>query len=82
MKYLAAIQSEFLKTAREQPYKKITFEITEDASNEIVKLLEFLEHCGKIGHSLSIMEGIRKPGTQSFGFDGDGSARIRNISVK
>jgi len=82
MRHIGQIQSEFLKEAREQPYRKITFEITGDASNEVLKLLKFLEHCGKIGHSLSLMEGVRKPGKQSFGFDGDGSARIKNISVE
>jgi hypothetical protein len=62
--------------------KQITFEVTDEASPQFVKLLEFLKRCGKIGHSVELVEGVRKDGVFYFDFDGDGLARIDNIKIE
>ena len=62
--------------------KRITFEVTDEASIQLVKLLEFLKRCGKIGHSVELVEGVRKEGVFYFDFDGDGLARIDSIKIE
>ena len=55
---------------------KIEIECTEVAAESILKLLEYLKHCGQIGHSVDF-----KIDDTTFGFDGDGADKISFIKL-
>jgi len=79
-----------LRKAKDQVFKRdedgyatITFKIKGDGLYSLLKLIKQCSYMGDIGHSFNIdidPKG-RKDYKRSVGFDGDGSDRIKDISV-